>query len=167
MKKFKLNAVIASILSLGIVCSGSVFASRVEGKDSRRIGKKVVICTKKDMEKACEREESRARITVRGRRVINIPKKKGLDELLKDLIECKENWINLRPLFGTEGWGELPLTSEEFTSKSIKCYEGLCCVLNNLRVQSLLNGLKHEFDIFIDLQNVCDEIYNKYNEEKK
>lgn len=164
MKKFKLNAVVASILSLGIVCSGPVFASRVEGQNSKRIVKKVVICTRLDVEK----EESRARIVSRtNSRAVSNPKKKGLDDILKDLIECKENWINLRPLFSTEGWGELPLTSKEFTSKSIKCYDELCCVLNNLRVQTIMNGLKHEFDIFVDLQNVCDEIYNKYNEENK
>lgn len=67
MKKNKLNAVVASVLSLGIVCSGSVFATRGEGKDSKRIGKKVVICTRNEMEKGAEmvRGKSRKKIEVK------------------------------------------------------------------------------------------------------
>lgn len=55
MKSFKLNAVVSSILSLGMVCSGSVFASKVGEESFRKtIGKRVVICTKEQMIKGAE-----------------------------------------------------------------------------------------------------------------
>ena len=208
MKKFKLNAVIASILSLGIVCSGSVFASKVEGKDSRRIGKKVVICTASEMKKGAEMlkikpkkkivEEpklrrcnatlnsstfEKARIAPKTqkskihsvKKIESKPVNKSeekkitigtikilLDEKLDAINKCSKEWVNLRSLFGMQRFKELPLSSEEFISKSLLYHDELCRILISLEAQSVMNGLKHESDIFSDLQGICDEIYSQY-----
>lgn len=49
MKKFKLNAVVALVLSFGMVCSSSAFASKVGGKSLKETFEKPVeICSKND-----------------------------------------------------------------------------------------------------------------------
>lgn len=168
MKKLKLNVLLALILSFGMACSNSAFASRVGEKDLKRtIGRRVVIFTKADIKKERKEEpETTHPATKVQDKTINNPKEKELDDILQYLIEHKENWINLKPLFNVEGWSELPLSSKEFTSEAIRQYEELYCVLENLKVQSIMNGLKREYEVFVDLQRICDEIYSKYKKEQ-
>ena len=217
MKNNKLNAVVASILSLGIVCSGSVFASG-KGQGQKRIGKKTVICTREEMLRGAEilRGISRRKIEVKPKneivegpklrrcnatlnkstfekaRMASKPQKSKLHsvkkaknetvdvlegkmtsmEAIKTLLDgkletirnCSKKWENLNPILDMKIFEELPLNSKEFILKSLSCHDELHGILRSLEAQSVMNLLKHESNIFSDLQKICDEIYNQYGE---
>ena len=81
---------------------------------------------------------------------------------LRYLIECRENWTDLKPPFNMRRWNELPLTVEEFILKSVKCHGELESIIGSLSLHAIMNGLKCEAGAFYVLRQLCGRIYNQY-----
>ena len=179
MKKNKLNAVVASILSFGIVCSGSVFASKVGGNSSKgRTKGQTILCERSSRTagtaklKGPKKEEfgykkynpMKLKSTTDSK-----SKEKDFNEIkdrigyeLRYLIRCREDWTDLKPPFNMRRWNELPLTIEEFILKSVKCHDELESIIASLELHAVMNGLKCEGGAFHILRRICDKIYNQY-----
>ncbi len=178
MKKNKLNAVIASILSLGVVCSGSAFASKIGENGSKEEIKGRAVLGERSSNvrntaklKGPKKEDELRRYNAARSRIIAAIKsrKKEFAEYktkisyeLRYLIECSEDWKDLKPPFDMRRWHELPLSTEDFVSKSIKCHDELESILSSLMLHSVMNGLKYEAGAFLTLKRLCNRIYNRY-----
>lgn len=103
VKKIKLSAVVASALSLGVVCGGSVFAAKGEKETAnQRIGRRITIYRQQDgplgakqffESKKCERKETQLR---RSSPIITVDEnsekqKDKKSDLIKTCVEQKKS----------------------------------------------------------------------------
>lgn len=170
MKKFKLNAVLALVLSLGLASSGSVFASRAEVKRPSRAKKYVVVIRRQNATVSDVKPEELLKApklvrheTCRGIGLFVDPiSKKLMSQRLQNLRIISMDWTPIiKETFNAKKWEEFPLDTDRLIEK---LYENKAGVLNSLRnflFCSYERGMKDEFIIFSDLINICENIYNQ------
>ena len=126
MKGLKLNTVVASILSLGIICSGSVFASKIEGTNLEK--------------PSITREETMMRLKAR------------LDMQLKNLYKYSSEWNrNLMNEFRKIGFMKTQVDAQSLVDQITKDSTKLLGTLEKIRSLLSKKKLKNELSIVKDI----------------
>lgn len=143
MKGLKLNAVVASMLSLGIICSGSVFASGVQPKGEIEVASKV---KKKPLRKKA----------IDKRRNQNKKLKIMLDQKLGEFYQLSIGWPdNLKELYNGIGWKKAQIDVDCFVEKILENDSDLLKIIKRMRDFSEDQGLSEECGIMKNVVYIC------------
>lgn len=185
MKEFKLNAIVALILGLGIACSGSAFAAKTEVKTPTTLrGGRVPIIVREVVPKgygkaaklrgSFQKESQIIRCIVArdynpsaeprdlGKLIKSSvkcnPVEKDLDErIVKEIDEKLKELCNLmdKSSVKLKKWEEMPLNAKDFIAAYERSAAKLLQLLRFCEEDSIVNGLRKESDIFSGLINIC------------
>ena len=188
MKKFKLNVIIASILSFGIVCSSSAFATKTKVKTPAKLSSKPVQIIKGKNTTANTSTQSEKRsIGVKSRNykepVYGQKMETAISVKLKNLYLRKSSWKkSTKNLFMANGWSRFinanDLEDKEEIKEFIEAYTKRFIdefiankdqFMENLKsLRRLLKenkkNLKEECEILGALIKNCSEIKKKLSE---
>ena len=165
MKKFKLSAILASVLSLGMVCNSSAFASSSEEKiqSGSAFDSKV-------QSRSEEEIETRAKIGKKSLRKKTISKKIKQNEKLKVMLDERLNYFYQLSLYWTpelmksyndRGWLTLQRDADSLIEKILKKEDNSPLhIMKILRNFSKFKELKEEYDTMRDIVYIYEAIIN-------
>ena len=184
MKKFKLNAALASVLSLGVVCNSFAYASEIEepaipAEPSTSIESDFKESNAENIEKKFNKYKRDRRVLVcrieSSKEKVDDKELKGLDTYLKDDVLCEvlkeldslsQDWTpEIKKTFCEKGWEDVPKASY-FFDLIAKDKDNCGSLEDNLNglcefVQSLPEEFESENTLFSILREIFYEISKK------
>ena len=164
MKKFKLSAILASVLSLGMVCNSSAFASSSEEKiqSGSAFDSKVQSRSEEEIEtRAKIGKKSLGKKTISEKIKQNENLKVTLDERLYDFYQLSLYWTpELMKSYNDRGWLTLQRDADSLIEKILKKDSSPLQIMKILRNFSRFKGLKEEYGTMRDIVCICEIIIN-------